>query len=171
LVTLTSIGSTLKAHGKEGQLRISCDDRYMDDLESARAVFLNLNGSRVPFLIESIEFKNHILLKLEEVDTPEEASRFALKDLLLESDALQHSDTEEQESATAINLLQYRVYDSSGNYMGRIQEHIVHPHQELLRIAGPEKTFLCPFHEDMVDDFSEEELTIRMNLPDGITEL
>ncbi|MGA0232267.1 MAG: hypothetical protein ACO3MB_05280, partial [Saprospiraceae bacterium] len=73
----------MKAHGREGQIRINVEDAFLESLSEARAVFVDIKASRVPFLIEGIEFNNHILLKLDEVDTPEQAQELAQCDLYL----------------------------------------------------------------------------------------
>ncbi len=168
---LVSIGRTLKAHGKDGALRIQCDDEFLEDLSKARAVFLDLDGSRVPFLISNFEIKNHILIYLDEVVTPEDASLYSLKDLYLERSELSASSLEAVQAEDHGMLLQFRVYDGNDNYMGTITEFIENPQQLLIRVSGPEHEFLCPLHDELILGIEEESMILKMSIPDGLVDL
>ena len=168
MIQLSHIGTILKAHGKDGQLRISVDDGYLDDLEKARAVFINLDGSKVPFLIEGIEYKNHILIKLDEVDTPEQASKYSLKELYMEDVELSESNLNRSISSDADQMIGMKVFDQNDVFRGIIQELIQNEFQDLVEIRHEDEVFLCPLHEELIISIDSEEATLKLTIPEGL---
>jgi len=77
-------GKVLRTHGYKGGLKIALE---VDDPLSYRElemVFVELKKKLVPFFIENIHFeKNKANLKLEDIDTIEQAERFAHANIYL----------------------------------------------------------------------------------------
>lgn len=169
MVSLTHIGHTLKPQGKEGLIRLRIEEEYIEDLQSANAIFLDLDGSRVPFLYSDLQIKNHLLVKLDEVDDPQEASKYTSKLVFIETQFV--SEKEEDESDFVEKLIGYKVYNSNDIYVGAINGLVRNPHQILLEINTPEKLFLMPFHSDLVIDINEASGTIKMEIIAGIEDL
>jgi len=169
LVELTRIGHTLKPHGKEGLIRLRVEDEFIEDLELSNALFIDLEGSKVPFLIDDLQFKNHILVKLSEVEDPQNASKFSSKSIFIENKFV--SEKANDLEASVNDLLAFKVYDSGKQYVGAISNIIEHPHQIVLEINTPEKAFLMPFHPDLVLDINQAAGSIEMEIPDGIQDV
>ncbi len=157
----------LKTHGKDGQVRVQVEDAYYDDLMKARAVFIDMDGSQVPFLIKEIEVKNHILMRLDELDQPEQASALSLKDIYLEtssvSEEAKNMILEEDHSL----LLNYTVIDQNDAVLGKITEVIENDFQDLLEIKSKSTKFLWPFHPDLVIDQDDEKKILKIQLLEG----
>ena len=60
---LIGVGFTKKAHGAQGELKITLKDEYFDDFVNADVVFINVQGKPLPFFIESLREAGDILLK------------------------------------------------------------------------------------------------------------
>lgn len=169
MVELIRIGHTLKPHGKEGLLRLRVEDDYLEDLSLANALFIDLDGSKVPFLINDIQFKNHILVKLDEVEDPQNASHYSSKAIFIEAKFV--SEKENNVEGTVEELLAFKVYNSNKEYIGAISNIVQNPHQILIEINTPEKAFLMPFHPDLVLDINQASGTIEMEIPEGIMDI
>lgn len=75
------IGTILKPVGTSGELKVEIGDEFIEDFVASPHIFVKINGAYVPYFIENIRENNYILFKMEEVDLPEAASRFTLKDI------------------------------------------------------------------------------------------
>lgn len=169
MVELVRIGHTLKPHGKEGLIRLRVEDDFVEDLSSANALFIDLDGSKVPFLINDLQFKNHILVKLDEVEDPQNASDYSSRAIFIESKFV--SEKEENLEASVEDLLAFKVYNADKEYIGAISNIIQNPHQILIEINTPEKAFLMPFHPDLVLDLDPAAGSLEMEIPEGIMDI
>ena len=164
--SIHKIGTSLKTHGKEGHIRLDIDTEYLDDLSKARALFFDLEGSRVPFLIEELKLSNHVLIKLDEVDSPEKA-------LLLQQKSVYLHDSELSEVPVVMStqvdmLVGYNVLDQNGSGKGKIIGLEEYPHQLIATISSQGQEFLLPLHEDMIIQLDESNKCIHLEWPDGI---
>lgn len=169
-IDLQEIGYTLKAHGRDGQIRIFAEDKFLKDLENARALFIDLDGSHVPFLIESMEFKAHLLIKLEDIDSPEEASKFSQKTVFLHRDELNHY-VEEKPAFELAALRGFKVYDQNNVYVGNVENIIEQQFQDLLEIKNEENSFFWPLHEDIILELDPEKQFLKLEFVDGFNAL
>lgn len=171
MIDLTQIGLTLKPHGKDGQLRVHVEDPFLEDFASARAVFIDLNGSPVPFLVEHIEFKNHILVKLEELDSPEEAQPMTQCGLYLEKEELSEASLNHETESEWAWLVGYRVFQQEGIYVGSICSVSEGDFQTLVEIENDQSRFLWPYHPDFIIELNKEMKSLKIELLEGFTEL
>ena len=170
-MNLISIGKTLKPHGKDGQLRMTCDDPFDEYLEGFKALFIDLDGSKVPFLIENINFKNHILVKLDEVDSPEEASLYAMKDVYIESSALPKDVLNSISDKQSAGLQGFKIYDQNDRWIGEVYGIIESDLHTLLEVDAGGKQFVLPFHEDILIDIDPESKSMKLEIMDGLLDL
>lgn len=168
MIELHKIGFILKAHGREGQIRIHVEDAFLESLSEARAVFVDIKASRVPFLIEGIEFNKHILLKLDEVDTPEQAQELAQCDLYLEKSSIRESDLSPEENENDFDwLISYTLMNQYDEACGEVEEIVYNAYQTLLKIKHSEGFFYWPFHEDFIMAIDNDNKLLQMELLDG----
>jgi len=167
LVELTQIGTSLKAHGKDGQLRVYVEDAFLDDLEKARALFLNIDGSRIPFIIQGIEIKNHMLIKLDEIDNPEMASKLSNKEMYLDSSKVSEESLSESKESSMDRLIGFSVYDQDDNNVGKITSVIENEFQTLLNIENLNSSFLWPIHDDLIIGIDDSESIIKLLILEG----
>ncbi|MCB0644705.1 MAG: hypothetical protein KDC44_23835, partial [Phaeodactylibacter sp.] len=91
------IGKIRKPHGLKGEMRVQITERYWDDLQGAGLLFLDINGQKVPFFIESIRPEAvPPILSLEDVDTKEAAESYKAKSIFLRLSDLQNPEVLEE---------------------------------------------------------------------------
>src|SRR5687768_17419405 len=72
------IGFIMKPHGLKGQVTISLDADAPEDFSDIEILFVETRERLLPYFIEAISVRgNKAFLKLEEVDSPEEAQRIS----------------------------------------------------------------------------------------------
>jgi len=172
------IGFTKKCHGVKGDLKIQIEDQYLEDFVKANAVFILVKGRHVPYFIENIKDENDLLLKLEEVDSKETANSLTSKELFLQP----HQILKEEERELIIekkeeDQLEYEKYigfsiiDIELGAIGKIEEVVEFPQQEMAIILRDEKEILIPLHKNLIEKIEAEKQCIHMTLPDGILDL
>lgn len=164
------IGQSGKSRGLDGQFKIRVPDSFRPVVLSARALFVDLDGSKVPFLIKKCIEKGDLYVKLDEVDSPEEASKLLNRPIYL--DKKEVPDVYLQELKEEIHpLTGYDIVDTSNNTIGKINEIIVYPEQLMAKVIYKEKVILIPIHQDFIIEIDKSQQSIVMNLPEGLLSL
>jgi len=169
LSDLIEVGYTKKPKGIEGYLKLHIDDNYISDIASAKALFLDLDGSQVPFLIEKFIEDGQLMIKLDEVDTPQQASLYCAKTAYLHPDEV---SLESQAEPEETYLVGYTVIDAEDTTRGIIEAILDYPNQVMAEVHNERPLpFLLPIHEDQIIGIDDDAKTIKMYVPDGIEEL
>ena len=164
-----SIGRTGKAFGTEGALKFKVREQFLDDLFDASVIFIELLGKPVPFFIEYIHNDAPLIIKLEEVDTREEALELAGKELLLLREEVSGDSLEQPFDLSALEGFQ--VVDRVVGELGRIQEVLELPQQMMAVVPYQGREILIPLADSLITVVDVEKQRIEMNLPDGLLEL
>lgn len=169
MIKLKAIGHSLKAHGKDGFIKLSVHDAFVKDILGAKALFIDMDGSRVPFMIKEIKENNQVFVKLDEIEDPQQASQLSSKEIYLHVDeiSLDNEDHLPQES----ELLNFKVTDQNGIAKGQIINVIENPHQILVEVQGDEKVFMMPLHENLIIDLNPKQKSIQVEIPEGLDEI
>jgi len=170
LVQLVHIGHSAKSRGIAGKFKARIRDQFKPDFSKARALFINLNGSKVPFLLESVEDHGHMVIKVEEIDSPEAVSQLLSKELYLDIKEISDPSLLTSESSDH-QLVGYDITDQHGKFLGQILEVIQYPEQLLAKILYNKKDVLIPIHEDLILELIEEKKKIKLEIVDGLLDL
>ena len=170
MLEFVHIGHSGKTRGLDGSFKLRVEERFLDSLSDIRAIFVDHDGSKVPYLIENLSNQGDILIKLEEIDTPEQASELLNRSIYLNKEELPESirESSDNESHELVNFL---IVDEDNNTIGEISEILEFPEQLLAKVIYQEKTVLIPIHEDLILSMNHEDKTIQMSLPEGLLSL
>ena len=168
-----SIGYTKKTKGVKGDLKVEVDDIYVNDFLKATVIFLSQQGKEMPFFVEKITAVKELLLKLEDVNSKEQAYGLMSKEMFLrESDVTVTEEEVEVESDLVFgHLVNYKIKDEALGEIGDIIEVLELPQQEMAVVLFQEKEILIPLHEDLILEVDDDSRVVQMDLPEGITEL
>lgn len=170
MINLVSIGHTRKAHGKDGFIKLTVDDNFVEELLAARAVFIDLDGSKVPFILESAKETHEIFVKLEGINDPEDATKLASKEIYLHEDEAPKGIASSNTSNDS-ELLNFTVLNQEGVNKGLIVSIIENPHQLLAEIKNKGGSFMAPIHEDLIIELNEANKTIQLEISEGLEEI
>lgn len=167
--TYISIGQILKPTGTKGELKIDIEDDFLDDIESTKHVFLKIRGSYVPYFIDYIkETYQNLILKLEEIDTPEEAIKYNLKPIFLLENAITSESYFDKRSKEGLEGF---LVMNGGDKIGEIIEIQMHPQQIIAIVEHNNKKVMIPLVDGWIETINEENKTIIMVLPDGLLDI
>ncbi len=172
MLALTLIGKISKVHGSQGELKAKVEDRFLDALYHATFVFVQQAGKPVPFYLEDIRGDDTPLLKLEEIDSPQEALPLTSQDLLLETKLVEQFANDFSSNLSFGFLSGYVLHDLTSNKKGVIEEILEYPQQEIASVLDEkENEFLIPLHEDLIEKIDREKKIVETRLPEGLFEI
>ncbi|MBK7474536.1 MAG: hypothetical protein IPN74_19405 [Haliscomenobacter sp.] len=166
------IGKTGRTHGTSGALKILINDRYLEDFVQSDLVFLEIKGKKIPFFIEEISEANALLVKLEEIDSPEDAHALCGKPAYLRKEDLLPDSVRESPSLQQYErFVGFLIKDARLGPLGQIESILELPQQYLAAITFQGKERLIPMHPQLILGVDQDLKEIHMELPEGILEM
>ena len=160
------IGYISKTHGLKGHVILRLNELVNID-ENIKTVFLDLNGSQVPYFVEECRPNNAgYILKLETIDVVETSKKligkkaFALTDFILE----------EEESLK--EFIGYSILDTKLGNIGNISDVDEKTDNVIIKVIHPSgKEIILPFNDDFIIEIDDDLKTIEFNAPEGLIEM
>ncbi len=163
-----SIGHTRKTYGLTGALKLDVRDQFLDDLFQATAVFLSLHGKLIPYFVEEVIEDPHLLIKFEEVDSPEQARDLTNAEIFMRSAELTSTSPVSEEGQTDWEMLEgWMIYDGE-EAVGQIIEVQEFPQQMMALVEYQGRDILIPLNETFLKSIDEKQQHIKMTLPEGL---
>jgi 16S rRNA processing protein RimM len=167
--TCYKIGFIMKPHGLKGQVTIALDDEAPEDFAAIETVFVEVSERLLPYFIQDISLKgNKAFLKLEDVDTAEEAHQISKSSLYLPKTSRPKSGRGEFYDDEVIG---FEVSDTGAGTLGKITEVIQAGPNKLLAIDWGGKEVLIPLNSPFIDSINKSKRKITVTLPDGFLEI
>ena len=168
-----TIGRTRKAHGLSGELKVSIEERYLEDFMKNERIFLEVKGVKIPYFIASVRGGGEMILKLEEVDNRDTATLLQAREVMLrEQDILpdhaREYEVEEEEGLEYEHLTGYTMIDETLGEVGVIDEVLEMPQQEMAFLKYKNREVLVPLNTQFILSVDEPNRRVHMDLPDGL---
>ncbi len=163
------IGILNKPHGLQGELLFTFTDDIFDRVEAEYIVCL-LDGIFVPFYFEAYRFRTDstALVKLEGVDTQEQARRFTNVEVYF---PVKHAEEVDTDELTWSYFAGFRVEEVHHGYLGEITEVDTTTVNTLFVVDHQGEELLIPAQEDFITDIDRKHKIITMVLPQGLLAL
>ncbi len=169
-MTHTHIGYIGKAHGLEGRLKLVSEDAYLEDFTYLEVIFAEEKGGLVPYFIEDINFKGvPPLIKFEDINTREQATKLANKKIYA-----RNSDLQEREEKSPLQYgayIGYTLHDEQLGELGKIEDIQAFPQQEIAFFQYNNEEKLIPLNDSLIISVDEEKQLIIVNLPEGLLDI
>lgn len=163
------LGTVTKLHGYSGELNIFLDVDYPEKYKKIKSVLIEVNKDLVPFFVQSISFKNNMaIVKLEDVDTPEQASALVNHDLYLPLSSLPPLTGKRFYFHEVIG---FQVVDENEGELGVIARILDLPRQAVIEMIYKEKEVLIPISEETVVNVDRTAKQFFVKLPEGLLEI
>lgn len=169
---LVEIGHTKKPHGLKGEVKANVEERYLEDLLHADLVLLEIKGKATPFFVENVRVGNAIILKLEEVNSPDAALTVAGKRMWLRAQDIIPDNEREMEITTTpfAHCVGFTIFDGETE-IGVIQEIVELPQSEMAIIHFNNKDVYIPLNQVFVKKIYNAAKRLVMALPEGLLDL
>ena len=161
------IGILNKPHGVKGELLFTFTDDIFDRVEADYIVCL-MDGILVPFYIEEYRFRTDTtaLIKLEDVDTAEQARRFTNVEVYF---PVHHARQAEMDGElTWSYFVGFRMEEVHYGHLGEVTDVDTSTVNTLFIIDHNGEELLIPAQEEFITDIDHEHRVITVNLPEGL---
>lgn len=164
------LGTITKTRGFKGDLVFFLDVTDPYEYEKLESVFVDMNGMLTPFFIEQIKIQNNnrAYVKLEQVNSEEEAIRLTGKTIylpLLQLPKLSGTKFYDHE------IPGFAVIDADHGNIGLVVQVVDLPNNPLLQIDKNGIEILIPLRAGTVTQVDREKKELHVQSPPGLIEL
>lgn len=160
------IGQFRKTHGVKGELQFTFTDDVFDRVE-ADYIFCMMEGILVPFYLESYRFRSDTsaLVKLEDVNTQEQAARFVNAEVYFPKKLAGESPLED---LTWEYFVGFAVEELHHGELGLIEAVDQTTLNVLFVVKSADRELLIPACEEFIREIDSVHRIIRLDLPEGM---
>lgn len=164
------LGKITKLFGYKGELVFFFDVDNVSEYKSLDAVFIDVNGDLIPFIIDKIRLHqgNTAIVRLQDVEDIEAARRMINAELYLPLSTLPKL---EGNKFYFHEVIGFKVIDSNEGEVGIIEEVNDQTAQTLLVIKDGDREILFPVVDELIERVDRKEQTIYVCFPDGLLDL
>lgn len=165
-----SLGKITKTHALKGEVILFLDVDIPEDYDNLEAVFLEIKGQLVPYIVEELQMKGRkSILKLEDINTIEQAEPIVNAPVWLPLTALPELKGNQFYYHDVIG---YMIYDAvSEKAIGTLKAIYESTGQDLFAIDVEEKEVLIPIVDDFIHKIDHGNQKIEVKLPEGLLEV
>jgi 16S rRNA processing protein RimM len=164
------LGKIVKKYSFKGELLAKLDTDQPDIYENLDAIFIEVNGTLIPFFIEKSQLHKSDLLRLKFEDVTNEADADALMkcDLYLPLDSLPKL---EGTKFYFHEIIGFQLNDENFCAVGTVKGVNDSTAQALFEVDRDGIEILIPMNDDFIKTLNRETKTITVNTPPGLIEL
>ncbi|MFK7934861.1 MAG: ribosome maturation factor RimM, partial [Saprospiraceae bacterium] len=172
-IFMQHIGYTKKAKGLDGSIKVKIFDEHLEDFAQAEVLFLEISGKHLPYFIEKVEVQSDLVVQFEDVADRNTAAMLTGKSIFMrESDLLAEEDKQlELEELEYAFLTGFLMKDETVGEVGKIEEVVELPQQEMAVVSYQNKEIMIPLNEQLITEIKEKEQFLIVDLPAGLLEL
>lgn len=161
------VGKITKVFGIDGSLLITnLKEDFLNFNEEF--VFIEINNKQIPFFIIDKDIQqSSIVIRLEGIDTREDAKSFLKKNVFIASKQKDINQNNYENS----DIIGFEVIDNKGIQIGFLDDIIELPEQLLLSILHKNKEILIPFVDEIIENIDFQDNKIIINPPEGLIDI
>lgn len=161
------IGYISKTHGLKGQVVLRLNEYMFIDTEKIASIFLEINGSKVPYFIETIQTNNvGYIVKFDTINSIDDSKKLIAKKAF----SLPEFIIEDEESLN--EFVGYEILDEHHGNIGTIVAIDEKTENILITVAHPNgKEIILPFNDDFIEEIDDDLKTILFKAPQGLIEM
>lgn len=164
-----TIGFIMRPHGLKGELTISLNVNAPENWSQIKSVFVDKNGSLVPYFIEWINIqKNRAILKFEDVSSYDQAAVFKGNSLHL---AIKQRPKLKKGEFYDDEIIDFQIVDESLGFLGVVKDVERSGISRFLIVNYQEKELLIPVQFPILKSIDKVKKEISVNLPDGFLDI
>ncbi len=165
-----SLGKITKTHALKGEVIIYLDVDFPEEYEDLEAIFLDIKGQLVPYIVEELQIKGKkSILKLEDINSIDDAYKIVNCDVYLPLTALPALKGNQFYYHEVIG---FEIFDTNTqSTVGKLKAIYESTGQDLFAIDMDEKEVLIPIVDEFIKKVDRENQSIHVQLPDGLIDV
>ena len=168
--TFFLLGKTLKSHGTAGQLRLLVEDKLKTYFIPGEYIFLNIDGSKIPYKINEVNEDAHFVISLEDINSKEFSDKLTNKEIWIPIEKVK-SRHQNAPRHLKDEWADYFILDQATLQPHPILRTEEFPQQLMAVIEWKGKEIYVPLHEQLISSIDRKEKIIYMKIPEGLLEL
>lgn len=163
------IGQITKPHGLKGEMAFTTNSTILEDVD-VPFIILEPEGLLVPFYLENVRMKTDTtgLIKLERVDSEEQAREYIGLSIYLPNMFLDEMDDAEFETEYFVG---FEIIENQHGNIGKITTVDDSTANALFVVETESGEVLIPIADEFITEIDHEGKTIYVNLPEGLLDL
>ena len=163
------IGTVVSKHGFKGSIKVNLLSIKFKRVPDIDFIFIDIDNCFIPFKVDNLSFSNDkcVILKLQEINSDNEASEVISKSVYLDKKYSKSIDKEDFLYDEFLNFLVYKDSKKIGKIVN-INDKLPQP---VFEILINDKKFMVPIHDDFIEKIDKEKKSIHIVIPDGLLEI
>ena len=163
---LIKIGRLIRVHGLKGALILSGDKLESIEIKKNGFLLIEINNSSTPFFVSEVKMAGkNLIIHFDSVKTIESAKQLIHKDVYADEKNVSFKENDN------INLQGYDLIDELKGNVGKINELINLPKQQLLSVQIKNEEVLVPYTDAFVKKVDHKTKTLYYCAPDGLFDI
>ncbi|MCF6170118.1 MAG: ribosome maturation factor RimM [Bacteroidales bacterium] len=163
------LGKIFKPNGYRGKVNAWLDVDDPSEYESLQMVFLALNGTLVPYFIDSIHILNNkAVIRFQDFDSIEKAEQVNNAEMYLPLADLPKLSGNKFYFHEIIGFV---VLDKTRGELGEIRQIFDYPNQAVMQVFYEGKEVLIPINPNVILHLDREKKEILVDAPEGLIDL
>lgn len=164
------VGTVFKLHGYKGDVNIYNEVDIPFDFNALDYFLIEQNNELIPYFIEKARptKPNVILVKLEDVNSEEEAKKILKRKVFLPKEFFTETDDND---ISEKQLIGFWVVDVKMGELGKITFINSQTAQQLIYVSNNGKEFCFPWHEQFVKNIDIEKGIMEVEIPEKFLDL
>jgi 16S rRNA processing protein RimM len=161
------IGYISKTHGLKGHVILRLNEDIFINHEKITAIFLDINGSQVPYFIEECKPNNAgFIVKLDTIDHVDTSKKLIGKKAFCLNEFISENEN------SLSYFVGYAVIDSVHGNIGNIVDVNDKTDNVVITIVHPNGAeIILPFNDDLINEIDDDLKTVDLNAPEGLIEM
>ncbi|MEX2595926.1 MAG: ribosome maturation factor RimM [Salibacteraceae bacterium] len=161
----SKVGVIIKPHGLQGAAVCLAEPAFSEVFSSFKFLFINHDGSYVPYRIAELSTLNagKFKLHLDGLKTKEEVEEMRGVDLFQDDTLLPKH--------VSIDFVGYTVMVEDLGELGNVSDVIEQPTQLLLEVSNEHRSWLIPLVPEYILSINDKKAFIHLELPEGLLDL
>lgn len=160
------IGQIVNIHGIRGEVKVYTYTDDINALKKLKKVYLDKKGTLVEYKVQSAKInKQFLILKLEGVDTPEEAN--LLRQTYVKRERKPNENLGE-DTFYIEDLIGLEVYDEASNFIGTLTEVLSPGANDVYVVKTEKDEILLPAIKDVVLDVDIKAGKMVVHIMEGL---
>jgi 16S rRNA processing protein RimM len=162
------VGFVTKTHGLKGEVRLSFEEVFEDAVVEAKVLFIQVGSRHMPYFVEYFRGDDGSILKLEGMDTPEQARQLVQKPVCLRAADLPEPTLD---TAGSRDFVGFAIEDLALGPIGTIDDVFEMPQQLMADLIYQNRRVLIPLNTYFIKRLDPKKRVIVMDLPEGLLTL
>lgn len=146
------------------------EDKYKSYLQAGLFVFLDLNGSKVPYKIADVEEGQHLVMLLEDIRGKDESDSLAGKEIWIPVGQVKERHLRSPRSLKE-KWEDYSILDNASGQQYSILRTEEYPQQLMAVIEINGREILIPLNDHLITDIDRDAKCIHIDIPEGLLDL